>query len=294
LWLIVSIAFFCVYALPGDPARLILGQHATREALANFRQRTGLDEPIHKRYLVFLERTSRLDFGDSLVQRRPVKELMLERAPQTLRLVSAAVAIVILFSFFLPILLRLLRAHAALRVFERCWAGIAVAPPYVLGVVSIAVFAGGLNWVSAIFRPEQAGSWILPALVLAAYPTAIVLKLFQQQLEEVSGSLFVLRARAMGFSHQRILFQEVLPNALTSALAALANGLAFFVTGTFFVEVVFGIPGLGRLTYEAIRNKDIALLAGLCVVFAVAITAISVTLETVLRLMDPRLREAHE
>jgi peptide/nickel transport system permease protein len=80
---------------------------------------------------------------------------------------------------------------------------------------------------------------------------------------------------------------------MTAALAALANGLAFFVTGTFFVEVVFGISGLGGLTYEAIRNKDIALLVGLCMVFAVTITAISVALEDVLRLLNPRLREAY-
>jgi peptide/nickel transport system permease protein len=293
LWLIVSIAFVSVYALPGDPARLVLGQRATREALATFRIRAGLEEPFYRRYLAFLGRTVRLDFGDSLVQRRPVKDLIIERAPQTVGLVLAAMASVLIFSFLLPVLLRLCQACAILRVFERFWAGVAVAPPYVLAVAALVVFAGWLNWVPAIFQPGELRSWVLPALVLASYPTAIILRLFHQQLEDALSSTYVLRARAMGFPEWQILLREVLPNALTTALAALANGLAFFVTGTFFVEVVFGISGLGGLTYEAIRNKDIALLVGLCMVFAVTITAISVALEVVLRLLNPRLREAY-
>jgi len=293
VWVIVSIAFLCVYALPGDPARLVLGQRATPEALAEFRLRAGLDEPLYRRYVAFLRRTAELDFGESLVQRRPVQDLILERAPQTAGLIAAAVASVLVFSFVLPILLRLLGTRSGLRVFERFWAGAAVAPPYVLAVVVLAIFAGWLNWVPAIFEPSQLRSWALPALVLAAYPTAIVLRLFHQQMEQAFNSPYVLRARAMGFSERRILLSEVLPNALTTALAALANGLAFFVTGTFFVEVVFGISGLGGLTYDAIRNKDIALLVGLCIVFAVSITAISVTLEAALRFLNPRLREAH-
>jgi len=293
LWVIVSIAFLCVYALPGDPARLVLGQRATRETLAEFRVRAGLEDPLYRRYWAFLARTARLDFGDSLVQRRPVKDVILERTPQTAGLVVAAVASVLVFSFVLPILLRLCQVRAGLRAFERFWAAVAVAPPYVLAVISLALFAGWLNWVPAIFEPSRLRSWVLPALVLAAYPTAIVLRLFHQQLEDALSSPYVLRARAMGFSERRILLAEVLPNALTAALAALANGLAFFVTGTFFVELVFGISGLGGLTYEAIRNKDIALLVGLCMVFAATITAISVTLEVVLRFLNPRLRETY-
>ena len=95
----------------------------------------------------------------------------------------------------------------------------------------------------------------------------------------------------MGFPYRTILVHEALPNAMTAALAALANGLAAFWTGTFFVEVIFGIGGLGQLTYEAISNKDIALLAALCLVFAIGITVISATLEVCQLLLDPRLRE---
>jgi peptide/nickel transport system permease protein len=193
----------------------------------------------------------------------------------------------------MPLVLRLTGSVNAKQWLQRCSVAVGIAPPYVLGVVILALFAGWLGWVSAIFDPQRISAWILPTLVLAAYPTAITMRLFENQIAGELGKPYVVRAKAMGFSHRTILLCEVLPNALTAALAALANGLAAFVTGTFFVEVIFGISGLGRLTYEAIGNKDIALLAGLCMVFAIAITAISAGLDLAQLLIDPRLRSRH-
>jgi peptide/nickel transport system permease protein len=176
---------------------------------------------------------------------------------------------------------------------DRVWGSVAAVPPYVLAVLLLMVFGGWLELVPTIFDPELPVAWLLPAFVLAAYPTAIVLKLFHQEIEAARSSLYVLRARAMGFSEARILLTEILPNAITPALAALANSLAFFITGTFFVEVVFGMTGLGSLTYEAIRNKDLALLVGLCVVFAAVISIVSALLDMGLILANPRLRRQH-
>ncbi|MGH8549682.1 MAG: hypothetical protein ACRERU_13990, partial [Methylococcales bacterium] len=107
LWLIISLTFFAVYALPGDPARLVLGQRAMLETLAAFRQSAGLNDSLAVQYLRFLAKTAELEFGDSLVQRRPVIDLIAERAPQTLMLVSAAVAVVALFSFAAPLFVEL-------------------------------------------------------------------------------------------------------------------------------------------------------------------------------------------
>jgi ABC-type dipeptide/oligopeptide/nickel transport system permease component len=165
-----------------------------------------------------------------------------------------------------------------------------IAPPYVLGVVTLVLFAGKLGWTPVIFDEISMRSWILPAFVLAAYPCAIVMRLFEGELENIMQSRYVLRARAMGFSAAAVILREALPNALTAALPGLANALAAFITGAFFVEVIFGVPGLGRLAYEAISNKDIELLAGLCMVFAVIIVSISAVLEISRLFLDPRLR----
>jgi peptide/nickel transport system permease protein len=97
----------------------------------------------------------------------------------------------------------------------------------------------------------------------------------------------------MGASAFGALLREAVPNALTAALPAFANAMAVFLTGTFFVEVIFGISGLGRLTYEAISNKDITLLAALCLLFATAISMVSTLLEIVRFAIDPRLRSPH-
>src|SRR3712207_5126426 len=133
-------------------------------------------------------------------------------------------------------------------------------------------------------------SWILPPLVLAAYPTGVVLRLFEHQLRAALSSQYSLRAHSLGFRHRQALFFEALPNALTPSLAALANGLAFFVTGTLFVEVAFGMQGLGGLTYEAVRNKNIPVLVAVCILFTVAITLISTLLEVALILLNPKSR----
>lgn len=292
-WLIITLTFVAVYALPGDPARLVLGQRATLETLETFRQSAGFNDPLYQQYARFIVKTVNLEFGDSLVQRRPVSNLIAERLPQTLLLVSTAIGLVMLFSFILPLLIELIEKHAWLVWLDRFWVAAAAAPPYVLAVLLLMVFGAMLEWVPTIFNPEKLSSWILPAITLAAYPIAIVLKLFHQEMIAAQSSPYALRARAMGFSKRFILLRETLPNAVTPALAALANSLAFFITGTFFVEVVFGVTGLGSLTYEAIRNNDLSLLMALCMVFAAGIGVISTALEITLILLNPRLRSGH-
>lgn len=293
LWLIITIAFLAVYALPGDPARMILGQRATTETLEAFRIQAGLRDSLIKQYMRFIVRTARLDLGVSLVQRRPVLDLIRERSSLTASLVLSSVTVVCLFSFALPLLLHCLRFNAGVTLLERFWTGVASVPPYVCAVAALVIFAGWLGWIPALFDPGRLKSWILPSFVLAAYPTGVVLRLFEQQLQVALSSQYSLRAVSLGFPYVYVLIREALPNALTPALAALANGLAFFVTGTFFVEVAFGIPGLGGLTYEAVRNKDIPVLAAACILFAFSITLVSASLDMMLTLINPRLRRRH-
>jgi peptide/nickel transport system permease protein len=293
LWLIITVAFACVQELPGDSARLILGHQASDEAVRKFRINAGLGKPLAKRYLIFLNRTLHFDLGISLAQRRPVLDLILERGVVTLRLIFAATCIVAVFSFFTPVFLRLIGGRELADALSHFWTTLAVVPPYVFGVVLLEFFGSYLGWISVIFNPFSAGAWVLPAVALAAYPTAVVLRLFNQQLARVMSSPYILRARAMGFPYYAVLLREALPNALPAALAGLANGLAFFVTGTFFVEVIFGMSGIGRLIYEAISSKDVAVLAPLCMVLAIAVSIVSAVLDLAQLLLDPRLRAGH-
>jgi len=288
MWLIVTIAFFCAYRLPGDPARMILGQKATAESLEDFRRKTGLDQPAAVQYFRFVKRVLRLDLGDSLVQRRPVVKLIAERGGQTATLVGVSLGVLALCGLAVPIAIRLARWPVFQVLYSSGWTALAIAPPYVLSIVALLCFAAWLGWIPVTFDPGRPAAWLLPAVVLAAYPAAITVRLLNDQIEQTLQAPYVTAARAYGYTEQGILLRFALPNAITPALAAFANGMAFFVTGTFFVEVVFGIGGLGTLAYEAVRNKDVPVLVGLSIVFAGAICAISTGLQALLFALDPR------
>lgn len=293
VWLAGSLAFFLVYALPGDTARMILGQRASEKSLEQFRSVAGLDRPLYIQYFLFVGRAVQGDFGESLSQRRPVGELISERAPQTVKLAFVALLMVFVLAFLMPLLAAIFHPIHRLQWLSGLFGAIAAMPPYVLAVTILLFFGSWLGWIPVLFDPGGAISWLLPAWVLAAYPIAIVIKLFSQQIEIISRQPYVSRAKAYGFSDRTILLTEILPNAITPALGALANNLAIFVTGSFFVEVVFGITGLGGLTYEAIRNRDLPLLMGICITYAVFITMISALLETALFAVNPRMRLRH-
>jgi peptide/nickel transport system permease protein len=288
MWLIVTVAFFCAYRLPGDPARMILGQRATPEAIENFRHKTGLDQPIAVQYSRFVRRALTLELGESLVQRRPVAGLIRERAGQTLTLILVSLFFLALCGLALPVCLRLIDWQLPQRLYRSLWTLLAIAPPYVLSILALLGFAGWLRWIPVSFDGTRPGAWIVPALVLAAYPIAVIIRLLCDQIENVLASPFVRTARAFGYSEPQVMLRFALPNAITPAMAAFANGVAFFVTGTFFVEVVFGIGGLGTLAYEAVRNKDVSVLVGVSIVFAGSICSISAVLQLVLAALDPR------
>lgn len=292
--LILVTAFLAVYYLPGDPARMILGPRADTQTVEHFRTTAGLDKPVWVQFGKFVARIARLDFGDSLIQRRPVLELIRERSSYTLKLILCAICTLLAFAIVLPLGLlavRLTWADAAVRAF---WTILAAAPPYVLSLVALTLFAGLLGWLPAIFEPQRSICWIAPAFILAVYPTSLVSRLFYDALQRSMDSDYAFRARAQGFSEPTILFRESLVNSVTAPVSAFANGLAYFVTGTFFVEVAFGIGGLGTLTYESIRNKDVTVLAGVCLIFALAVSVISAMLDFAQHLLDPVLRRSHE
>ena len=293
LWLITTISFLLIYCLPGDPARIILGPLASAESIAEFRAKAGLDQALTVQYSRYIQDLLFLDFGQSSALRRPVIELLQERGQATLLLAFGATIFVFVYSFILPLLLEFLRCNNSIRFFDHSVSVLALAPPYVLAITGLLIGAGWLNWTNVVFDNGQVTAWILPSIALGAYPTALVYRLFSGRLADELKSSYSLNARALGLSQFRIVFVEILPNALPAALAALANSLAYFVTGAFFVEVVFGIPGWGGLTQEALRNKDVAMLSGLCVAFAVIVLLLSVTLDAIQKKLDPRLKRAH-
>lgn len=293
LALILMTSFFAIYRLPGDPARMILGPRASARSVEEFRQSAGLSDPVAKQFEHFVARVATLDLGDSLAYRRPVAALLGERMGQTLRLIGYAFLILLVFAVFLPIGFRAAGLGFIDSGLRALWTLFSAAPPYVLALLTLTLLAGFFRVLPAVFERDKVSCWLAASFVLAAYPTALASRLFHDALASAVLSDYATRARAQGFSEAAILLREALVNALTAPVSAIANGLAYFFTGTFFVEVAFGVGGIGSLTYEAIQNKDMTVLAGVCLLFAVVISALSAVLDLAQHLLSPRLRRSH-
>lgn len=294
LALILMTSFFAIYRLPGDPARMILGPRASAQSVEQFRESIGLNDPVVEQFQHFVTRIATLDLGESLAYRRPVVTLLSERIGPTLHLIGYAFLTLLLFAVFLPIVLRVAGLGLVDNGLRALWTGFSVAPPYVLALLTLTLMAGFLRVLPAVFERDRLSCWIAASFVLAAYPTALASRLFHDALATALLSEYSTRARAQGFSDAAILLREALVNALTAPVSAIANGLAYFFTGTFFVEVAFGVGGIGSLTYEAIQSKDMTVLAGVCLLFAVVISALSAVLDLAQHLLNPRLRRSHE
>jgi peptide/nickel transport system permease protein len=275
VYLVASAAFVCLYRLPGDPARIILGNQATEETLQRFRDAAGLNQSFMTQYRLFLERSVRLDFGDSLALHRSVTGVIRERLASSMILLAASSVVIVLFSVLLPCLLFFSTCSWILETLDRISTVVGSIPPYVSGVLAVAIFAGWLAWLPALFHKDSFRSWAIASIVLAAYPSAVTFRIFVQEMRQSLDSPYALRARAMGLSRTHLIFIEALPNSFSGALGSLGNGIATFITGGVFVEIIFGIPGIGALTYQAIQNKDLPLISGMCIVFAITIALLT-------------------
>jgi peptide/nickel transport system permease protein len=287
-------SFFAIYRLPGDPARMILGPLASAASVSQFRDQAGLNDSVTNQFGRFVTRVVTLDLGESLTYRRAVMPLIAERSSQTMDLVGSAFITLLTFAVLVPLCLRVLGLSAFDAGLRAMWAGFSAVPPYVLALLTLTTFAGFLQVVPAVFDPDRVICWVVAAFVLAAYPTALVSRIFDDALATAMQSDYATRARAQGFSEASILMRDALINALPAPVSAIANGLAYFFTGTFFVEVAFGIGGIGSLTYDAIRNKDVTVLAAVCLLFAVVISALSTLLDFAQHLFNPRLRRSRD
>jgi peptide/nickel transport system permease protein len=290
VWAVVTIVFVVTYLLPGDPARIILGPRAPEEALAAFRHNAGLDLPLLVQYQRYLARVATLDFGWSYSYARPVFNLLAERGQASLRLAGIAFAITLLIGISVPLVLHSRQMRRALVHTIHVAQLIAFIPPYVLATLAIIVFASWLGLTPVLFGGGSPGSWLVPAFVLSAYPTAVVINVFANRLQHELLSDYAKRARSNGFSHSYVVWAEAFPNALPATIAALANGMAFFLTGTLFIEIIFGIPGLGNLAFDALRSKDVVVLAGICLSYSGFVIAMSTSLDGALHQMPPHNR----
>jgi ABC-type dipeptide/oligopeptide/nickel transport system permease component len=275
----------------GDPARAAMGQRADPEALARIRQEYKLDRPLAVQYATWMGRLARGDLGTSFREQRPVAEVLAERAPATLRLALAATLIAVALGVGAGALAAA-RPGSAL---DHALMGAAVlgisTPVFWLGMMLALVFAVTLGWLPVSGYGDGAlAHLVLPALTLGALHTGTVARMTRSSLLEVVRQDYVQAARAKGLSERVVLLKHALRNALIPVVTVIGIGLADLLVGAPLTETVFAWPGLGRLLVAAVGQRDLPVVMGAVLVFAVVYVVGNLLVDLAYLAIDPRTR----
>ena len=286
---VVSIVFLLIHLIPGDPVEIMLGEAASvadREAL---RAALGLDQPLARQFMTYLEGLLRLDLGNSYHSHRPVFELVLERLPATLVLAGMALLITLVMAVPLGIV-------AAVRR-DSLWdsgamgfsmLGVSV-PNFWLGPLLILVFSLWLGWFPVSGR-ESFGSVVLPAITLGTGLAAVLSRMVRSSMLEVLGEDYMRTARAKGLAPSRVILHHGLRNALLPVITLLGLQLGALLAGAVITETVFSWPGVGLLTIEAIQSRDYPVVQACVLLISISYVLINLLTDIAYAWVDPRIR----
>ncbi len=296
--LVVSAAIFLILeVLPGDPAAIMLGTAAREDTLAALRQELGLDRPALERYLLWIGGVVQGDLGTSLTYRMPVSTLVAERLWITIPLSFMAILISTAIALPLGVMAAANRDGAtdrAVLVFSQL--GVAV-PNFWLGILFILLFSTALGWFPAGGFPGWGAgvgaalkALLLPAVALALPQAAVLTRVTRSATLEVIGADYVRTARAKGVDRSGTLRRHVVPNALIPVTTILGLQLSFFFGGAILVENVFNLPGLGRLAFQALAQRDLVVIKDVVLIFAALVIVVNALVDLGYLVLDPRLR----
>ena len=294
--IVMVFIFVLVRLLPGDPAIAMADVKATAEQLDQIRQRLGLDQPMPVQFLRFVTSTLTGDLGTSTMLKQPVLDLVLSRLPATAFLAVYAVILSVLIAVplaFIAALNRNRQIDIAIRaVFQ---VGLST-PVFYVGLILLSILAARLRWfpVGGYGKSfaENLHMLALPALTVAFYTSAIILRNLRAAVIEVMDAEYVQFARAKGLPVMVVLGRHVLRNAMVSTVTLLGLSIGNLMSGTLVTETVFAVPGVGRLMLDAIFGRDYPLIQGLTLTFAVLVSLVFLATDIVQAWLDPRLRRS--
>jgi peptide/nickel transport system permease protein len=297
------IVFAALTVLPGNAAEVMLGESATPQAVQALEKKLGLDRPAPERYLAWLGGLLTLELGASHAYDAPIVELIAERLAVTVPLALLAMALSTALALAAGVYAASRHNRAGdLGVMAASQLGIAV-PSFWFGILLVMLFAVTLPWFPAGGFPgwtedDGGGLWdglhalLLPAIALALVQAAILARFTRSAVLDVLREDFVRTARAKGLSRRAVLWGHVLRNALVPVVTVMGLQFANLVTGTVVIENVFSLPGLGRLVFQAIGNRDLPLVQNIVMLLAATVIAINFVVDLLYAVIDPRLKVA--
>jgi peptide/nickel transport system permease protein len=292
-----AVVFLVLEVLPGDPALLILGTEARPDTLEALRRQMGLDRPAALRYFDWLGQIATGRFGVSYTYGRGVGELVAERLRITVPLALLSMALSILVALPLGLYAAARRGRAGdwcVMAFGQL--GIAV-PGFWAGILLVLVFSAWLGWLPAGGFPgwddpaAALASLLLPAVALALHEAAILARVTRSAVLDTLGEDYVRTARAKGVGEAAILWRHVLRNALSPVVTILGLQFAFlWAAGTLVIENVFYLPGLGRLLFQAITQRDVVVVRDVVMLLVILVVLVNLAVDLLYAAIDPRPR----
>ncbi len=285
---VIFIVMLTIELVPGDPVELMLGEHATKEAVENVRTALGLDKPLLTRYLLYLKNLTKGDMGRSIRENRLVSKEISDVWPATLKLTIAAMVIALSMGVMLGIF-SAVKPNSYFDGTNRIISLFGLSMPvFWIGLVMIVIFAYWLR----LLPTGGTGSWkhiVLPAVTLSLPSIAMISRMTRSSLLEVLKEDYVRTARAKGLSEKVVILKHALKNALIPIVTLSGLQLGQLMGGAILTETVFAWPGLGRLMIRAIFARDYILLQGTVLVFALAFVLINLIVDLSYSFLDPRV-----
>lgn len=287
IFIVATLTFFLMNLVPGGP--FVAEKSISKEAQAALESKYGLDKPLLERYATYMTDFIKGDMGLSLRQRgRTVSDIIFSKFPVSAKLAGFAVAVAVLVGIPLGCLSAYNRGKLGdniIIVFATC--GIAI-PSFISSVILLYTFGSKLNILPTVGLNTMS-SYIMPVTALAIYPTAYITRLMRSSLLDVMGQDYIRTAKAKGLSNFKILFKHALRNAVLPVVTYVGPMLASLMTGSFVVEKIFTVPGLGRDFVSAINQRDYTLIMGTTIVLATLIITANVIVDILYKIIDPRI-----
>ena len=295
---VVAIFVFALLHLsPGDPAAVIAGDFATAEDIARIHKQLGLDRPLHLQFVSWVSQLLRGDLGTSIFSHLPVARLIGQRVEPTVAL--SITTLIIAVTLGVPI--GVLAAWRSGAWIDRLVMGFAVfgfsIPIFVVGYLLIYLFAIQLGWLPVQgYVSIDEGLWpclrsiLLPSGALSTFYMALIARITRASVLEVLGEDYIRTAKAKGLAAVNVLFGHALKNAAVPIVTIIGIGLTLLIGGVVITESVFAIPGVGRLTVDAILRRDYPIIQGVILVSSAAYVLVNLMIDIVYTFLDPRIR----
>ena len=287
------ITFVLIHAIPGDPARLLLGARATAEAIAAIRKQFGLDQPVILQYAYFVQNLMHGELGRSIIYKTPVLAVVADRIAPTLFLLIYAVVLAVILSLVLGSIAAMQRGRLAdqvIRLFSTVGLGI---PAFWLGIVLIMLFSIRLGWfpVSGYGDTflQHLHHLFLPALTVALAMAPVLTRNLRASLIAESTADYVTAAKAKGLPGHVIFLHHILRNSLLPTVNLLGVNIGWLIGGTVVVETVFSVPGLGGLMVASIFARDYLVVQAVALILALGVVVTNFIVDVVTVALDPRI-----